>query len=386
VGQNSAVGQSAAPRAATHHRAADPTAVPGATVSIILLLHLLHATLLASLMSTRPKVGVGVFVTSPSHPGCVLLGKRRGSAGAGTWALPGGHLEQGESWEECAARETLEETSLVVDRVRVATVLNVVDRETDYHYVVVFMAATAAAGAEPINAEPDKCEGWQWFDWHGELPSPLFRPLQECRELGFDPHRDCGALLQGGAAAASGLALPPYCCIILPEGPGGALLMEERQKAKVAMGKLTCFGGKREPSEAPLRCVLRECREELGWVPAAAPRRAVDLYVDGELIAWFYVADAPPRDIQPPLTFEEGRDGVWLAPGDEADPRMPPFWGPDPSTGRPACSFLPRLPLTRARPHCHAGAGVSDWHACVLGAWRRGEPRADFTTPRPADG
>ena len=126
--------------------------------------------------------------------------------------------------------------------------------------------------------------------------------------------------------------------------------MEERQKAKVAMGKLTCFGGKREPSEAPLRCVLRECHEELGWMPAAAPRRAIDLYVDGELIAWFYVADAPPRDIQPPLTFEEGRAGVWLAPGDEAGPR------------------------------------VSDWHACVLLAWRRGETRADFTTPRPADG
>ena len=60
-------------------------------------------------------------------------------------------------------RETLEETGLKVKNVCFATLVNAVVRDEDYHYITVFMRSEVDLRhqREPINTEPDKCEGME---------------------------------------------------------------------------------------------------------------------------------------------------------------------------------------------------------------------------------
>jgi 8-oxo-dGTP diphosphatase len=128
-----------------------------------------------------PLPGVGVLILRARK---VLLGRRRGSHGAGSWAPPGGHIDEGEGPAETARREVLEETGLQIEHPRVGPVTE--DRFPEgKQYLTTFVIADAPAG-EPQNLEPDKCEGWEWFDWDA-LPAPLFLPLESLKRQGFRP-------------------------------------------------------------------------------------------------------------------------------------------------------------------------------------------------------
>ncbi|KAG6713736.1 hypothetical protein I3843_05G153600 [Carya illinoinensis] len=133
-----------------------------------------------------PRVGVVVFLLNGK---AVLLGRRRSSISDSTFALPGGHLEFGESFEECAARELKEETGLDIDKVEYLTVTNTLflEEPKPSHYVTIFMRAFLAdPNQAPQNLEPQKCDGWDWYDWDN-LPKPLFRPLEKMVQEGYNP-------------------------------------------------------------------------------------------------------------------------------------------------------------------------------------------------------
>lgn len=133
------------------------------------------------------RVGLGVLVLRGD--GRVLLGKRKGSLGEGEWALPGGHLEYKESFEECACRELEEETGITLPTTapNFEHAVNTLF-PNGKHYVTVFMKVDTPNDMKAYNKEPHKCEGWEWISWDALVDmGPLFEPLQKLVNSGYRP-------------------------------------------------------------------------------------------------------------------------------------------------------------------------------------------------------
>ncbi len=133
-------------------------------------------------MNSRPGVGVGVCIVKDNK---VLLGQRLNAHGEGSWSFPGGHLEFGETWEECAMREVLEETGLIISSPTFVVCTNDIFTKENKHYITIYMKANYKNG-EPKVMEPEKMIKWQWFTWD-QLPSPLFIPMANLVKTGFRP-------------------------------------------------------------------------------------------------------------------------------------------------------------------------------------------------------
>ncbi|HWS36434.1 MAG TPA: NUDIX domain-containing protein [Actinoplanes sp.] len=124
---------------------------------------------------TPPRVGLGVFVLNANDE--FLMGFRESRHGHGTWSLPGGHLEHGESFAEASQREVIEETGVEVGALRVATVTNDLFADSQRHYVTIWMVGEYLDG-EPTVREPDKFTRLRWVT-ADTLPHPVFPPFAD---------------------------------------------------------------------------------------------------------------------------------------------------------------------------------------------------------------
>ncbi len=133
-------------------------------------------------MTQIPQVGTAIIIIKDNQ---VLLMKRKGPHGNGTWSTPGGHLDFGETLEGCAAREAKEEVGVDVVDIRFRAVTNDIFDETGKHYVTVWLEGTPAG--EPFIAAEREVEEIGWFDWDA-LPQPLFLPLENLvKEKSYPP-------------------------------------------------------------------------------------------------------------------------------------------------------------------------------------------------------
>ena len=125
------------------------------------------------------RVGVGVLVKNSYNK--IYCGVRKNSHGAGSLALPGGHLEMYEEWADCARREIEEEMGISISNVEFCHVTNDVMLEEHKHYVTIFMQGECTD--EPRNVEPEKCAGWNAYSWKelkeicAQDANQLFGPL-----------------------------------------------------------------------------------------------------------------------------------------------------------------------------------------------------------------
>jgi len=117
-----------------------------------------------------PRVAVTVFVIRDEK---VLLGRKNGKIGYGSWGLPAGKLEFYESLEDCARRELEEETGLICDKMTFLHLNNdPLPNDDQTHWLSAGFLAEGVVG-EPKLLEPDKCAEWKWFPLDN-LPKDLW--------------------------------------------------------------------------------------------------------------------------------------------------------------------------------------------------------------------
>jgi ADP-ribose pyrophosphatase len=132
----------------------------------------------------EPRVGVGAITIKD---GRVLLVKRGIEPSKGLWAIPGGILKLGETLQECAAREILEETGITIKVGECVYVFDFIECDhhgkIKFHFVIVDFAGDYISG-EPKGADDAVEARWLSPEELRKLPVAV-NTVNALRSLGF---------------------------------------------------------------------------------------------------------------------------------------------------------------------------------------------------------
>lgn len=129
--------------------------------------------------TNNKKIGVGIGMLIMKE-GKILLGKRHDDPvkadsifhGEGTWTMVGGSLDYGETFEDGARREALEETGIKLKDIKIICINQ--QKNERAHFITVGLFCDDFEG-EPKVMEPDEITEWRWFAID-QLPKKVYFP------------------------------------------------------------------------------------------------------------------------------------------------------------------------------------------------------------------
>jgi 8-oxo-dGTP diphosphatase len=130
-------------------------------------------------MSQKVGVGIGIMILKE---GKILLGKRHEDPekadsalhGEGTWTMPGGKMDFGETPNQGARREVEEETGIKIKKEMLKLISVTNEIVEDAHFITLGFLCEHFEGSPKV-MEPDEITEWKWFDLNN-LPDPVFFP------------------------------------------------------------------------------------------------------------------------------------------------------------------------------------------------------------------
>jgi len=125
----------------------------------------------------RPYIAVNaVIIKNINGNDHILLGRRKNVAGAGNYYVPGGHIKMEETIPQALIREMKEECNLEVVPGKCVWIEE--NFEGPHHIIFYYQAQFKNIDLKPVNMQPEKCEGWEWYPVDNP-PKPLWVSLEK---------------------------------------------------------------------------------------------------------------------------------------------------------------------------------------------------------------